>query len=172
MEKRFERIREEAKIAGVAAGLADYFNLDRTLVRVLFVLGFFLPHFPAVIIYIILWIAIPERVFGLAYQSTPNQPPFSFMNANNPPNPNAAKNNIVGGVVLIVLGVLFLIDRWFNIDFGDLWPLFLIAIGVWLIFRDRINGQPPFGNDSSNPTPPTPPASSYDPTPAQPPKTI
>lgn len=172
MEKRFERIREEAKIAGVAAGLADYFNVDRTLVRVLFVLGFFLPHFPAIIIYVILWIAMPERVFGLAYQSTSNQPPFLFMNPYNPQNPNTAKNNIVGGVVLIVLGVLFLIDRWFNIDFGDLWPLILIAIGVWLIFRDRINGQPPFGNGPSNQTPPAPPASAYDPTSTPPEKTI
>lgn len=160
MNKRFERIREEAKIAGVAAGLADYFGIDRTLVRVLFVIGLFLPHFPAGIIYIILWIAMPERAFGLAYESETYQPPFSFMNPYNPQNPNSTKNSLVGGVVLIVLGVLFLLDRWFNIDFGDLWPLILIAIGVWLIFRDRINGQPPFGNGPSDTV--TPPPSPYD----------
>lgn len=161
MEKRFERIREEAKIAGVAAGLAAYFNIDRTLVRVLFVIGLFLPHFPAGIIYIILWIAMPERAYGLVYEPTSTNPPFSFMSYSNPQNPNSAKNSIIGGVVLIILGVLFLLDRWFNIDFGDLWPLILIAIGVWLIFRDRIVGQPPFGNGTIDQTPPMPPTNPY-----------
>ena len=64
MNKRLERIADQAQIGGVCAGLADYFGIDRTLVRVLFVIGIFLPHFPAVIIYVILWIALPERHFA------------------------------------------------------------------------------------------------------------
>jgi phage shock protein C len=48
-------------IGGVASGLADYFDIDVVLVRVLFVLGFFIPtSFPIVIIYIAFWIAMPD----------------------------------------------------------------------------------------------------------------
>jgi hypothetical protein len=45
------------------------------------------------------------------------------------------KNNIVGGVVLIALGALFLARNlipWF--DFSDYWPLILLAIGAALIW--------------------------------------
>lgn len=158
MQKRLERIPEAAKVGGVAAGLADYFTLDPTLVRVLFVTGFFLPHFPSLIIYGILWLALPERAYGLAYESKPYSTSFSFMNPYNPNNPGTAKNNVIGGVILIVLGVLFLLDRWFGIRFGDLWPLILIAVGVWLIFRDRMNGnQPPFGNGNNSTSTPNDP---------------
>ena len=48
-------------IGGVASGLADYFEMDVVIVRVLFVLGFFIPTtFPIVILYIALWIAMPN----------------------------------------------------------------------------------------------------------------
>ncbi len=48
-------------IGGVASGLADYFEIDVVLIRVLFVLGFFIPTtFPIVILYIALWIAMPN----------------------------------------------------------------------------------------------------------------
>lgn len=148
MERRLERIPEEAKLGGVCAGLAHYFNIDSTLIRVLFVAGIFFPHFPAVIIYIILWIALPERKFGTV--SEPNlytNPIFSMSSSNH----NNSQGTIIGGIILILLGVLFLLDRWFNIDFGDLWPLILIAVGAWLIFRDRI--KPPYDNNSyNNPT--------------------
>ena len=49
----------EAKIGGVAAGLALYFNVDVTLIRVLFIVLFFVP-IPSVIAYIALWIAMPK----------------------------------------------------------------------------------------------------------------
>ena len=46
-------------LGGVAAGLGHYFDIDPTLVRVLFALGFFTP-FPVVLTYIILWIVMPR----------------------------------------------------------------------------------------------------------------
>lgn len=147
MERRLERIPEEAKLGGVCAGLARYFNIDSTLIRVLFVAGIFLPHFPAVILYAILWIALPERPLGTI--SEPNlytNPVFPMSSSK-----HNSQSSIIGGIVLILLGVLFLLDRWFNIDFSDLWPLILIAIGAWLIFRDRI--KPPYDNNTyNNPT--------------------
>ncbi len=60
MEKRLFRIKTNKMIGGVAAGLAEYFNLDVTLVRVLIVAAFFAPV-PAVIPYIVLWIVMPTK---------------------------------------------------------------------------------------------------------------
>ena len=45
-------------IAGVCAGIADRFGVSRNLVRVLAVVSCLLPG-PQVVLYIILWIAIP-----------------------------------------------------------------------------------------------------------------
>ena len=46
-------------IAGVAAGVAEYFNLDPALVRLVFVL-LFLAGGPGLLLYIVLWIVMPE----------------------------------------------------------------------------------------------------------------
>jgi phage shock protein C len=58
-EKRLTRSMDDRMVAGVCAGLASYFNLDPSLVRLLFVLVFFLGG-SALLIYLILWIVMPE----------------------------------------------------------------------------------------------------------------
>ena len=48
-------------IGGVASGLADYFDIDVTIVRVIFVLAVFIPvTFPVIFLYITLWIVMPD----------------------------------------------------------------------------------------------------------------
>ena len=48
--------------------------------------------------------------------------------------------NIVAGVVLITIGALFLVNRYFpEIDFRDLWPWSLIAIGVLILAKGLRN---------------------------------
>ena len=47
-------------VAGVAAGLADRFGMSRGAMRLLFVLSMILPG-PQVLIYIVLWVIIPEE---------------------------------------------------------------------------------------------------------------
>ena len=48
-------------IAGVCAGIAEYFGWDIALVRILYlVLSIFSAAFPGIIVYIILWIVMPE----------------------------------------------------------------------------------------------------------------
>jgi phage shock protein C len=48
-------------IAGVVAGLADYFGMDVTLARVLYVLISLLSAaFPGILVYVVLWILVPE----------------------------------------------------------------------------------------------------------------
>lgn len=41
----------------------------------------------------------------------------------------------MGGMVLIVLGVIFLISAYTHYDFGELWPLLLIAIGIGVLLK-------------------------------------
>jgi hypothetical protein len=46
------------------------------------------------------------------------------------------KGSLIGGLVLITLGSLFLIDQLVpNIYFGDLWPVILVVIGGGLLFN-------------------------------------
>lgn len=47
-------------IAGVCAGIAEYFNLDITLVRIVYVLLSFFTAFTGGIVYLILWLIMPE----------------------------------------------------------------------------------------------------------------
>ncbi len=58
-EKRLTRS-DDRMIAGVAAGIADYFNIDPVLVRLIFVL-LTLMGGPGLILYIIMWIIMPEQ---------------------------------------------------------------------------------------------------------------
>lgn len=57
---RLVRPTEGRMIAGVAAGLADRFGMSRGTMRLLFVLSMILPG-PQVLIYIVLWVIIPEE---------------------------------------------------------------------------------------------------------------
>lgn len=48
-------------IAGVCAGIAEYLDLDITLVRILYVLiSIFSAGFPGLLVYVILWFVMPD----------------------------------------------------------------------------------------------------------------
>lgn len=56
------RSRRDRVIAGVVGGLADCFGLDPTLARIVYVLvSIFSAAFPGIIVYILLWILIPDE---------------------------------------------------------------------------------------------------------------
>ena len=60
--KQLTRSTSDRMIAGVCAGLGEYLNIDPTVVRLLFVLGFFLSGgFGMVIAYLILALVVPEE---------------------------------------------------------------------------------------------------------------
>jgi phage shock protein C len=56
--KRLYRSRTETMLGGVCSGLARYFSMDPTLVRVIFVLLFLLAGH-GLLIYLVLWIIVP-----------------------------------------------------------------------------------------------------------------
>jgi len=61
-EKRLMRSRADRKIAGVCAGLAQYFGLDVTLVRVLCVFITLATGIcPGVVTYLLAWIMVPAE---------------------------------------------------------------------------------------------------------------
>ena len=45
-------------IAGVCKGLSNYFNIDESIIRIIFVVLFFTP-FPIIITYLLMWMIIP-----------------------------------------------------------------------------------------------------------------
>jgi phage shock protein PspC (stress-responsive transcriptional regulator) len=55
------RSRTDRQIAGVVGGLAEYFRMDPTLLRVAYVVGSIVSAaFPGVLVYLLLWILVPE----------------------------------------------------------------------------------------------------------------
>ena len=151
--KRLYRSVTDRKIAGVAGGLAEYFVMDPILIRLAFVI-LTLAGGGGFLIYLIFWIVTPENPIRIT--STTNQPNQNFQQAtydapgftNDPPKaetmsstPATApqtkernKGSLIGGLVLITLGALFLADELIpQINFGDLWPVILIVIGVGLL---------------------------------------
>ncbi len=62
LSRPLRRSRDEKMIAGVVAGLARYFGVDITLMRVGYVLVSILSAaFPGILAYLILWLLIPEE---------------------------------------------------------------------------------------------------------------
>ena len=58
--ERLSRPMQEAKIAGVCAGVARYFDVDVTLVRILWLVVTVYPPGVGLLAYIICWIAMPK----------------------------------------------------------------------------------------------------------------
>ena len=59
--KRLYRSSHDTMIGGVAGGLAEYFNLDPTIVRLLFILLAVVTAGNMVLIYLILWAVMPRN---------------------------------------------------------------------------------------------------------------
>ncbi len=59
--KRLVRSRANRKIAGVCAGFAEYFDLDVTLVRVVWLVLLLIPPCLGLLSYLIAWIVMPEE---------------------------------------------------------------------------------------------------------------
>lgn len=61
-QRHLRRSRKNRMLAGVCGGLAEYFGMDPTLMRVLFIVVSVLSAaFPGVLVYVVCMIAIPEE---------------------------------------------------------------------------------------------------------------
>ena len=62
MSKKLKRSTYNQMIGGVCAGIAEYFDLDPTLIRIGFViLSLLSAAFPGILVYFILWLVMPEH---------------------------------------------------------------------------------------------------------------
>ncbi|MCL5996037.1 MAG: PspC domain-containing protein [Chloroflexi bacterium] len=150
MGTKMYRSQSDKMIAGVCGGLGRYLGIDSTLVRIFFLLLGLANGGIALLLYFILWIAMPlegqpgfssfedslrsgtsemadrVRTFGSDVGQTLRDRPRDV--------------GLIIGVALVLLGGLFLLDnlnlpwlRWFNADM--LWPALLILGGLVLLFR-------------------------------------
>lgn len=60
--KSLTRSANNKMVAGVLGGFAEYFDVDVTLLRVLFVASFLLPG-PQILLYLAAWIIMPEQKY-------------------------------------------------------------------------------------------------------------
>ncbi len=149
MEKKLYRSNKDRVISGVCGGIAEYFQMDSTIVRLLWVL-ITLAGGAGFIGYIIFLIVVPERSSNVStgyddeYIVEAKHSSYSNKNDNYssyeeyPEEKNSDKNNLLVGIILIGLGGVFLLKRyvyWF--DTKALLPLLLIAVGGYIIFNRR-----------------------------------
>jgi len=66
-ERRLRRSPDQKMIAGVIGGLAEYFDRDPSILRILYVfISIFSAAFPGIFVYLILWAIVPLRKPGEA----------------------------------------------------------------------------------------------------------
>ncbi|OQX78616.1 MAG: hypothetical protein B6D61_05070 [Bacteroidetes bacterium 4484_249] len=140
---RLYRSESNSVIGGVCGGLGEYFNTDPVLFRIIFAIVFFVGG-SGLLVYIVLWIVIPleEPQIINTFKNSDMEEEIKYDeaksdNTDQQKKPQKNDGNLWGGLILITLGVIFLIDRFVpRIDFGDLWPLILIVVGVILISKN------------------------------------
>lgn len=124
----------ERRLGGVCGGIADYFAVDATLVRVGFVLlAFFSMGVGAVLAYAVLWAIMPAPDADAAARSA----------ASSHTGASSGNGVLLIGVVLVVVGVsvafqglyVFWWMNWGMMRLG--WPIGLIAAGALIVLASR-----------------------------------
>jgi len=161
MNKKLYRDEYHKVFGGVCSGLAEYFEMDVVVVRLLFVFTFLIMGV-GFIPYVVLWIVLPKKGYiynnfnnptvdytvppqqpGGQFNTPPTQPAnafgdnvYGFPQGFNPPPRQRSNAGVIIGLVLIVLGAAILIDEYDIIpdfDFERIWPVILVVIGGALI---------------------------------------
>jgi phage shock protein C len=155
--KKLYRTVDDKVVAGVAGGLAEYFDVDVVIFRLLFVL-LVLFGGGGLLAYIVMWIVIPPKPVAYRYAANPGHTSGGTDASTGGQQSNTSdrkqgpttvtpetirKNShsntsLIAGIILIVMGLLFLINRlmpW--VDLGNFWPVLLI-IGGFLIIDPNI----------------------------------
>lgn len=119
---RLYRSTTDKVIGGVCGGLAAYFRIDPVLVRLAFVV-FALAGGASVLLYIVLWIAVPVG------ETVPMTETATFF---------GMRGSETTAIVLIAIGALWLLANIgvFNfINWSVLWPLLLVGLGAAMLLR-------------------------------------
>jgi len=159
MEKKLYRDELNKKIGGVCAGIAEYLNVDVTIVRVIFALTLVAKGGGA-LVYFVLWAVLPKKPYHLSnplnnpnvdYTVPPVSEPFNPFRAGTPPfnagvppfavkPPKKSNAGLIVGVALVLFGTFVLLEQFDLIpflSFHQIWPIILIAIGAMIILTGR-----------------------------------
>lgn len=130
---------EEGKmIAGVCAGIADYFDIDPVIIRAILV-AITIFGGSGLLLYIILWIVMPS-------ESSVGKDSEENIRENVEEIKVRAKRfagkdrNIFLGVIFLIIGFSFLLNNFGVINpwvFSKLWPLVIILLGVMILTRNE-----------------------------------
>ena len=149
MAKKLYRSRSDSMLGGVCGGLAEYFDIDPVLVRLLFVV-FAAFGGAGVPVYIVLWLIVPEgpetaekpwpdRVRDGAEEMADRARHIGAEVRRSSDTPSPAFAFLIGAV-LVVAGFAFLLRnlgvswmRW--VHTGTLWPLVPIVVGLVFLWR-------------------------------------
>jgi phage shock protein C len=153
VRERLYRSRTDRMLFGVAGGMADWLDLDPSLVRLVWAL-LILAGGVGLLLYIIAALVIPEEPIGAAgadaagsapgpgtgaaASASPGEPAADEWSARRAARRAARAERsgngaMIFGVALIVLGGWFLVDRYLNIDSALLLPAVLIVLGGALV---------------------------------------
>lgn len=131
--KKLERDTQHKVIGGVCAGLANYFGLDVSLVRVLFALMFLFAS-AGFWLYLILWAVMPAAGRIQTDDAGQNVADVTETNKANMGN----KGSLVAGLILIGVGLFGLLHRFLpEFNWQTIWPIALILIGILLLFPSK-----------------------------------
>ena len=136
-DRRLTKSSTDKMIAGVCGGLARQLDIDSTWVRLIFVLLIFAGG-AGVLIYLGMTIVMPSDANARPVMTTP--PTQEMYTPAPPPEPleRRRRNGEIAGLVLIVVGIIFLggnfhLFSWWRWDI--FWPLALIVSGALLLIR-------------------------------------
>jgi phage shock protein C len=144
VSERLERSRTDRVVSGVCGGIAEYLDIDAMVVRVVFViLGL---GGVGILLYFVLLNLMPNPGEPVAFvqgadrtgaSPDPQGAASASASVRHVTDPAEGERRRAGlGILLIGLGVLFMLGnlglfRFF--EWRDIWPLVLIAIGVFFI---------------------------------------
>ena len=154
MKNKLYRSKKDCVIGGVCGGIAEYFDIDTTLVRLLAVLVFFFGG-SGIVAYIIGWIIIPQSLNVNTEDNSENKGEIKGkikkgadkankkVEENLPEESSKGKSeknrNIILGIILIIAGLIFMgstLFPWITwIAWGTFWPVIIIVVGLVIMIR-------------------------------------
>lgn len=127
--RKIYRSNNDYILFGVCAGLADYFDIDPTLVRIIFIILAF-GGGAGILIYLILALVMPIASGKNEQVSEKNIKEEKMVKKEN-------KKVSFFGVALLTIGGLLLWNHFspVKVDSEIFWPAIMMAIGLWLVLR-------------------------------------
>ncbi len=138
-DKRLRRSTSNKIIGGLCGGLGDYFNIDPTIIRLVWVLATFWIGFTSVIIYFIglIIVSITEDKKTLVQESQEAGTMAEGEIDERPMEKMPSKVNLIWGWLIIGVGVVMLLESlgYFSRFKEYFFPGILIITGIWVLVR-------------------------------------